>query len=75
MIFEFFSKYPFFISIISFLIGLTFMPMVIRIAKEHDFVVKPNKRTTHVGEIPNIGGINIFISFLLTVFILKLLAS
>ncbi len=43
--------------------------MVIRIAKEHDFVVKPNKRTTHVGEIPNIGGINIFISFLLTVFI------
>ncbi len=45
------------------------MPLVIRIAKERDFVVKPNKRTTHEGEIPNIGGINIFISFLLTVFI------
>lgn len=69
MILDFFSKYPFLISIISFLIGLSFMPLVIRIAKERDFVVKPNRRTTHEGEIPNIGGINIFISFLLTVFI------
>lgn len=51
------------------MIVLSFMPLVIRIAKERDFVVKPNRRTTHEGEIPNIGGINIFISFLLTVFI------
>ncbi len=46
------------------------MPLVIKIAKSRDFVVKPNKRTSHEGVIPNIGGINIFISFLLTVFIL-----
>ncbi|MEI7502885.1 MAG: MraY family glycosyltransferase [Paludibacter sp.] len=44
------------------------MPVVIDIAKKRKFVVKPNKRTSHVGAIPNIGGINIFISFLLTVF-------
>ncbi len=45
------------------------MPLVIDIAKKRDFVVKPNKRTSHEGTIPNIGGINIFISFLLTVFL------
>lgn len=45
------------------------MPLVIDIAKKRKFVVKPNKRTSHVGAIPNIGGINIFISFLLTVFL------
>lgn len=44
------------------------MPLVINIAKNRNFVVKPNKRTSHEGVIPNIGGINIFISFLLTVF-------
>ena len=44
------------------------MPLVIDIAKNRNFVVKPNKRTSHEGVIPNIGGINIFISFLLTVF-------
>jgi UDP-N-acetylmuramyl pentapeptide phosphotransferase/UDP-N-acetylglucosamine-1-phosphate transferase len=44
------------------------MPAVINIAKTHNFVVKPNKRTSHEGVIPKIGGINIFISFLLTVF-------
>ncbi|MDP4239818.1 MAG: MraY family glycosyltransferase [Bacteroidota bacterium] len=43
--------------------------MVIDIAKKRNFVVKPNKRTSHEGVIPNIGGINIFISFLSTVFL------
>ncbi len=56
-------------SIISFLIGLILMPSVIKIAKRQNFVVKPNKRTSHEGVIPNIGGINIFISFLFTVFL------
>jgi len=45
------------------------MPLVIDIAKKRNFVVKPNKRTSHVGVIPNVGGINIFISFLSTVFL------
>lgn len=62
-------SYPFLTIIVSFLIGLSFMPLVINIAKKRNFVVKPNKRTSHEGVIPNIGGINIFISFLLTVFL------
>lgn len=45
------------------------MPLVIDIAKKRNFVVRPNKRTSHIGVIPNIGGINIFISFLSTVFL------
>lgn len=43
------------------------MPFIINIAKRRNYVVKPNKRTSHEGVIPNIGGVNIFISFLLTV--------
>jgi len=63
-------NFPFFSAFVSFIIGLCFMPMVLNIAKKRNFVVKPNKRTSHEGIIPNIGGINIFISFLLTVFLL-----
>ena len=62
-------NYPFLSILVSFFIGLSFMPVVIDIAKKRNFVVKPNKRTSHEGVIPNIGGINIFISFLLTVFL------
>ena len=41
------------------------MPLVIRVAKKYNFVVKPNKRTSHQGDIPNVGGLNIFISFVI----------
>lgn len=61
--------YPFLSSIVSFLVGLLFMPKVIEIARKRNFVVKPNKRTSHKGEIPNIGGVNIFMSFFVTVFL------
>jgi UDP-GlcNAc:undecaprenyl-phosphate/decaprenyl-phosphate GlcNAc-1-phosphate transferase len=62
-------KFPALSILVSFIIGLCFMPMVINIAKKRNFVVKPNKRTSHEGIIPNVGGINIFISFFLTVFL------
>ena len=62
----FFLEHSYLIGLISFLIGLIGMPIVIRIAKAKGFVVRPNKRTSHVGEIPNIGGLNICFSFLLT---------
>jgi len=62
----FFLEHSYLIGIISFLIGLIGMPVVIRIAKAKGFVVRPNKRTSHTGEIPNIGGLNICFSFLLT---------
>lgn len=62
-------NYPILTSLVSFIIGLCFMPLVIDIAKKRKFVVNPNKRTSHFGSIPNVGGVNIFISFLLTVFL------
>ncbi|NLO71936.1 MAG: undecaprenyl/decaprenyl-phosphate alpha-N-acetylglucosaminyl 1-phosphate transferase [Porphyromonadaceae bacterium] len=68
-IIDFLHNFPFVVSIISLIIGFLFMPVVIDIAKKYNFVVSPNKRTSHSGEIPNVGGINIFISFLLTVFL------
>ena len=66
---NFIHEFPYFSTFVSFIIGLCFMPLVIDIAKKRNFVVKPNKRTSHEGIIPNIGGINIFISFLSTVFL------
>ena len=63
------TAFPSLSILVSFIIGLCFMPLVIDIAKKRNFVVRPNKRTSHEGTIPNIGGINIFISFLLTVFL------
>ena len=63
------TAFPALSILVSFIIGLCFMPLVIDIAKKRNFVVRPNKRTSHEGTIPNIGGINIFISFLLTVFL------
>lgn len=70
-ILSFFSKYPFFAIFISLLLGYYFMPIVIQIARKYNFVVSPNKRTSHLGEVPNIGGINIFFSFLLTVLLIS----
>ena len=65
----FIHRFPFLIVMVSFSIGYLFMPVVIEIAKKYNFVVSPNKRTSHRGEIPNVGGINIFVSFLVTVFL------
>lgn len=42
------------------------MPVVLKVARARHFVVKPNKRMSHKGEVPNIGGIDIFMSFILT---------
>lgn len=68
IILHFFNEYPYFVSFISFTLGYLFMPVVFDMAKKYNFVVSPNKRTSHDGAIPNVGGINIFVSFLLTVF-------
>ncbi len=60
---DFFASYPFLVIILSFLIGYIAMPFVLRVAVRKQMVVRPNKRTTHKGNIPNVGGINIFTSF------------
>ncbi len=64
--FQYILDHPYFSIIISFVIGFICMPTIVRIAKKRNFVVKPNKRTSHQGSVPNVGGVNIFISFFLT---------
>jgi UDP-N-acetylmuramyl pentapeptide phosphotransferase/UDP-N-acetylglucosamine-1-phosphate transferase len=59
--------------IISFLaaliIGFFSIPKVIKVAIKRDLVAKPNHRTSHTGRIPNVGGISIFLSFILALLI------
>lgn len=62
----FLEQHSYLIGLVSFLCGLLFMPVVIRIAKAKGFVVRPNKRMSHEGEVPNIGGLNICFSFMLS---------
>ncbi len=68
---QIFYEHIYLIGIVSFLLGLCAMPGVIQIAKKKNFVVRPNKRTSHVGEIPNVGGIDICFSVLLTYMIFE----
>ncbi|MCQ2346113.1 MAG: undecaprenyl/decaprenyl-phosphate alpha-N-acetylglucosaminyl 1-phosphate transferase [Paludibacteraceae bacterium] len=68
---NFFLQHTYLIGLIAFLLGAALMPIVIRIAKKKDFVVRPNKRMCHTGAIPNIGGLDICISFLLTYLIFE----
>ncbi|MDR1170575.1 MAG: undecaprenyl/decaprenyl-phosphate alpha-N-acetylglucosaminyl 1-phosphate transferase [Prevotellaceae bacterium] len=59
--------------VISFLaaliIGFFSIPKVVKVAIKKDLVAKPNHRTSHTGRIPNVGGISIFISFILALLI------
>ncbi len=66
MIQNFFIEHSYLIGLVSFFFGLIGMPVVIRIAKTKGFVVRPNKRMSHTGEVPNIGGLNICFSFMLS---------
>jgi UDP-N-acetylmuramyl pentapeptide phosphotransferase/UDP-N-acetylglucosamine-1-phosphate transferase len=66
MIQTFFLQHSYLIGLVSFALGWLGMPLVIRIAKTKGFVVRPNKRMSHTGEVPNIGGLNIIFSFMLT---------
>ena len=56
---SFFYSHPYLIGLVSCLLALASMPFVIQIAKKKNFVVRPNKRMSHVGDIPNIGGLAI----------------
>ena len=64
---EFLQNFPYLSAVMAFAVGYLCMPVIVKIAKKHNFVVKPNKRTSHKGAIPNVGGVNIFIAFFITV--------
>ena len=66
MIQTFFIEHSYLIGLISFIIGFLGMPVIVRIAKAKGFVVRPNKRMSHTGEVPNIGGLNSCFSYMLT---------
>ena len=66
MIHSFFIEHSYLIGLVSFLIGWLGMPIVVRIAKAKGFVVRPNKRMSHTGAVPNIGGLNIYFSVMLS---------
>ena len=66
MIQEFFIEHSYLIGLVSFALGWVGMPVVIRIAKKKGFVVRPNKRMSHTGEVPNIGGLDIYFSVMLS---------
>lgn len=66
---ELFRQYPYISVMISFIVGWLFMPLVIKVAQKYNFVVSPNKRSSHNGSVPNVGGIDIFISFFTCLFL------
>ena len=66
MIQSFFIQHSYLIGLVSFAFGLLGMPVVLRIAKAKGFVVRPNKRMSHTGEVPNIGGLDIYFSVMLS---------
>jgi UDP-N-acetylmuramyl pentapeptide phosphotransferase/UDP-N-acetylglucosamine-1-phosphate transferase len=53
----------------ALIIGFFSIPKVVKVAVKKDLVAKPNHRTSHTGRIPNVGGISIFISFILALLI------
>ncbi len=60
--FDIVFKHPYLTAIITSIVGFLFMPLVLKFARSRNMVVRPNKRTSHEGAVPNIGGLNIFIS-------------
>lgn len=75
MLREVFYNNPYLVGLLSFVLCYLAMPIVFKIAREKNFTVHPNKRSSHTGDIPNIGGLAIGISFLtfFTIFDFKIL--
>ncbi len=71
LFFETFIKnYPYVSALLSAAVGYLVMPVVLKIARKYNLLANPNKRTSHNGKIPFVGGLNIFISYFITVLFL-----
>ncbi len=55
-----------FAALVSFSIVFATIPTIIRVTTMKGFYAESNKRTVHTQEIPNLGGIAIYLSFLFT---------
>ena len=54
-----------YVTILSLLLAMLFVPLLIRISIRIGWVDKPNHRKLHVKPVPVIGGILVFISFMM----------
>lgn len=52
--------------LLALVIGWNLRVPIFKLAILKNFVVKPNKRSSHIGSIPNIGGIIVWLSFLIS---------
>jgi UDP-GlcNAc:undecaprenyl-phosphate/decaprenyl-phosphate GlcNAc-1-phosphate transferase len=55
--------------IISFMISSMMMPVIIYIARRFDITDKPGGRKAHKGSVPILGGMGIYIAFILSILI------
>lgn len=56
----------FFAFMFSFAISYFIIPIIIKIAYAKNLVDKPDKRTSHINVIPTLGGLGIFVGFILS---------
>lgn len=61
---DFLLNNPYIFTLFTFVVGAVLMPFILAFAKRYNLVVRPNRRTSHNGSVPNIGGANIFLSLL-----------
>jgi UDP-N-acetylmuramyl pentapeptide phosphotransferase/UDP-N-acetylglucosamine-1-phosphate transferase len=50
---------------LAFVIAFSAIPTIVRVAHMKDLCAKPNQRTSHMNATPNLGGIALFIGFLI----------
>lgn len=53
--------------LVSFVISWIAMPSLLSVAREKNLVDRPNGRTSHKGSVPNLGGVALFASLIITV--------
>jgi len=64
------------IFLIAFIVSLTAVPSIIKVAKEKSLYDKPcENRKIHTGSIPNLGGVAIFLGFYFSVLMFRVLCD
>lgn len=58
------------VFMLAFLITVVTIPTIVRVARLKDLCAKPNQRTSHDSAIPNLGGMALFVGFLISAIII-----
>jgi UDP-GlcNAc:undecaprenyl-phosphate GlcNAc-1-phosphate transferase len=56
--------------VVAFAVSALCMPWVIKLCLERGWVIHPGGRRTHAGVMPTIGGISIYIGFVVTILVM-----